>query len=93
VTALPPAPARRLLLLAASLNCLVMGTAQSLFGPAFEPLALRFGIEVPAVSLIVSLHFLGAGVSILAAGLLVMRFGYAWSCASVTRGCSPLPRD
>jgi fucose permease len=54
-----------------------MGTAQSLFGPAFEPLALRFGIEVPAVSLIVSLHFLGAGVSILAAGLLVMRFGYA----------------
>jgi fucose permease len=54
-----------------------MGGAQSLFGPAFEPLASRFGIEVPAVSLIVSLHFLGAGVAILAAGLLLGRFGYA----------------
>jgi fucose permease len=54
-----------------------MGVGQSLFGPGFEPLAARFDIDLSAVSLIVSLHFLGAGVAILAAGLLISRFSYA----------------
>lgn len=56
---------------------MLLGAGQSLFGPALEPLATRFSIDLSAVSLIISLYFLGAGTAILAAGLLVRRFGYA----------------
>lgn len=72
---MPPADARRLLL-AGSVNFITIGIAHSVLGPSLEAIGTDFDVPATTVSLAVSVLFLGAGASVLTAGLLVKKFGY-----------------
>lgn len=67
---------RRGLLITCFFAFVLVGAEQALYGPAFETFRLRYDKGASAVSLTVSLHFLGSFFTILASGLLIRRFGY-----------------
>jgi FHS family glucose/mannose:H+ symporter-like MFS transporter len=67
---------RRALVLTSFLAFVLVGAEQALYGPAFEAFQERYQQSATAVSLTVSLHFLGSFFTILASGVLIRRFGY-----------------
>jgi FHS family glucose/mannose:H+ symporter-like MFS transporter len=74
---LPGPRGRRGLLVTCFLAFILVGAEQALYGPSFETFQARFEKSAAAVSLTVSLHFLGSFFTILASGLLLGRFGYS----------------
>lgn len=54
---------------------LLIGALQAVYGPAFDPIAARFGVGRGDVGLIASAHFLGTMAGVLLAGALLPRFG------------------
>ncbi len=62
--------------MAGSVNFVTIGITQSVFGPSFDAFSNAFAVPAAAVSLVVSVFFAGGSLSILAAGMLVRRFGY-----------------
>lgn len=53
-----------------------LGAMQSMYGPAFPSLQQRFGVTLDVVGWIVSAHFAGSFVSVLAMTAILGRFGY-----------------
>ncbi len=72
----PRGPSRRPLLLVGLGAFLLIGAQQALYGPAFASFQLRFAVGVGAVGAIVSAHFLGGLIGVLAAAPLLPRLGY-----------------
>jgi MFS transporter, FHS family, glucose/mannose:H+ symporter len=55
---------------------LSFGAVQATYGPAFAALQARYGVGVGEVGAIVSAHFFGAFIGVVASGMAVARFGY-----------------
>jgi len=53
-----------------------LGALQAAYGPSFAALQVRHGVGVAEVGTVVSAHFLGGFVGVLASGALLARFGY-----------------
>lgn len=66
----------RRLLFAGFSSFILIGAVLAMYGPAFLSFQAKFGLSEAAVGLIVSLHFIGSLVTILASGFLVSKFGY-----------------
>jgi MFS transporter, FHS family, glucose/mannose:H+ symporter len=58
---------------------LTIGALQSLYGPSFAALQARYGVSVAQVGGVVSAHFGGAFVGVLASGFALVRLGYRGS--------------
>ncbi len=63
-------------MLVAALAFLALGGLVSLYGPLFPVIRARFGVGVEQVGAVVSAHFLGSLLAVLASGVLIRRFGY-----------------
>ncbi len=69
-------PVRRRMLLTGFATFVLIGAAQSMYGPAFPAFRARFGIGEQAVGFVVSAHFLGSFAAIALSGLVLARLGY-----------------
>ncbi len=75
-----PSDRQRLALLLVGVGAfLTIGALQSLYGPSFAALQARYGVSVAQVGGVVSAHFGGAFVGVLASGLALVRLGYRGS--------------
>jgi MFS transporter, FHS family, glucose/mannose:H+ symporter len=75
-----PSERQRLALLLVGVGAfLTIGALQSLYGPSFAALQARYGVSVAQVGGVVSAHFGGAFVGVLASGLVLVRLGYRGS--------------
>ncbi len=78
-----PSDRQRLrLLLAGVAAFLTIGALQSLYGPMFPVLQGRYGVSVAQVGGVVSAHFAGSFLGVLAAGVVLVRLGYRRSLVS-----------
>ena len=78
-----PSDRQRLrLLLAGVAAFLTIGGLQSLYGPMFPVLQVRYGVSVAQVGGVVSAHFAGAFLGVLVAGVVLVRLGYRRSLVS-----------
>lgn len=80
----PRARQRLALLLVGVATFLTVGALQSLYGPSFASLQLRYGVSVAQVGGVVSAYFGGALVGVVAAGALLGRLGYRRSVLSAS---------
>lgn len=80
----PRAHQRLALLLVGVATFLTVGALQSLYGPSFASLQLRYGVSVAQVGGVVSAYFAGALVGVVAAGALLGRLGYRRSVLSAS---------
>lgn len=69
-------PDRRILLASGFLTIFAIGALQAMYGPTFVAFVERYPIGLAEVGGIVSAHFLGSFVTIVASGLLLVRLGY-----------------
>ncbi len=72
----------RALVLACVLAYLTLGALLSLYGPSFAALQARYGVSVAQVGGVVSAHFFGGSLGVLAGGLVLVRLGYRRSLLS-----------
>ncbi|NBB74873.1 MAG: MFS transporter [Bacteroidetes bacterium] len=68
-------PARTALLVAGGLGFVLIGAAQSLYGPFYGVFRARFDLTATVVSLITTFHFVGATTGLSVSGFLAGRFG------------------
>jgi MFS transporter, FHS family, glucose/mannose:H+ symporter len=75
-TAQPGPRARRLLMALGMMAFLQLGGLQAAYGPSFAAFQARHGVGLDTVGASVGAHFFGGFVGVIAAGLLLIRFGY-----------------
>ena len=70
----------------------LIGVVQALYGPAFPVFQQRYRVGVSAVGMVVSFHFFGSMMTILASRVLLPRFGYrrVLTAAAVLLACGSL---
>lgn len=79
----PSTPRQRWALLLVGVGAfLTIGALQSLYGPSFAVLQVRYGVSVAQVGGVVSAHFGGAFLGVLLAGMALVRLGYRGSLYS-----------
>lgn len=63
-------------MLTAGAAFLLLGAIVALYGPLFPQLRAGFGVGIDEVGAVVSAHFLGSFVTVIASGVLLRRLGY-----------------
>lgn len=81
----PARATRRALIISGLGAAAIFGAAAALHGPSLPLYAERFGLRLPEASLIVSLHWAGACLSVLAV-MMGVRMGARWALALIGTG-------